>query len=76
MYSSSLNIPVKREITIGTHKQKVIYKGDGILGLICGKLGHTSALCGSQHQEKEAKEDVRATAAQVEQKEKWELFNS
>lgn len=33
---------------IGTHKQKIIYEGDGILCMKCGKIGHTISQCGNR----------------------------
>lgn len=39
------NTPVKSEITIGKLRQKVLYEGDGILCISCGKVGHTRGAC-------------------------------
>lgn len=42
-----IGTPVKREVVIGTHLQKILYEGDGILCTTCGRLGHVARLCKS-----------------------------
>lgn len=39
------NTPVKSEITIGAHRQRILHKGNGILCTSCGKVGHTKGTC-------------------------------
>lgn len=36
---------VKKLVTIGTHHQRIIYEGEGILCTICGRVGHTNRSC-------------------------------
>lgn len=40
-----LDNAVKNEVIIRTHRQKVIYECEGILCMLCGKLGHTVKKC-------------------------------
>ncbi|KAK4716500.1 hypothetical protein R3W88_014838 [Solanum pinnatisectum] len=43
-----LGQPLQNEITIGTHTQKVIYEGEGILCTHYGKIGHVLNNCPTQ----------------------------
>ncbi|KAF3653645.1 hypothetical protein FXO37_16861 [Capsicum annuum] len=40
-----LHEPVKKFVMVGTHKQSMVYEGEGILYTGCGRLGHTSTNC-------------------------------
>lgn len=40
-----LEVPVQTEITIGSHIQEVVYEGEGIMCIGCGRIGHTSNKC-------------------------------
>ncbi|KAH0642619.1 hypothetical protein KY285_033493 [Solanum tuberosum] len=48
--------PVRSHIPIGNLKQKIIYEGDGILCLSCGRVGHTTIACSYTKQAKQNKE--------------------
>ncbi|KAK4713629.1 hypothetical protein R3W88_019536 [Solanum pinnatisectum] len=43
--------PLQNEVQIGTHTQKVVYEGEGIMCTCCGTLGHVLWNC--PHQKKE-----------------------
>lgn len=40
-----MKTPLRSEVKIGTHKQKIVYKGESILCTKCCKIGHTFDLC-------------------------------
>lgn len=40
-----LEVPVKNEITIGSHIKRVVYKGGGIMYIDYGRIGHTVKNC-------------------------------
>ncbi|KAH0672404.1 hypothetical protein KY290_024643 [Solanum tuberosum] len=51
--------PVRSHIQIGNLKQKIIYEGDGILCLSCGRVGHTTIACSYTKQSKETSDANR-----------------
>ncbi|XP_016540710.1 uncharacterized protein LOC107841254 [Capsicum annuum] len=40
-----LDVPLKIQMTIGSHQQRVFYEGEGILCTRCGRLGHIITNC-------------------------------
>ncbi|KAM3378843.1 hypothetical protein P3S68_011256 [Capsicum galapagoense] len=44
----SLDTPVKTHVIIENHRQKVVYGGEGVLCIGCGKLWHTHKNCPTQ----------------------------
>lgn len=46
-----LDSPIINEVTIRTHPQKMVYKGEGILCLNYGRSGHTTPKCSLMAQE-------------------------
>lgn len=42
-----VDTPLRSEVRIRTHKQKIIYEGDGILCMKCGKIDHTISQSGN-----------------------------
>ncbi|XP_059291044.1 uncharacterized protein LOC132044560 [Lycium ferocissimum] len=41
----SLDVPVRTSIMIGSHKQQLLYEGEGIMCVGCGRIGHTIDNC-------------------------------
>ncbi|KAK4726532.1 hypothetical protein R3W88_031449 [Solanum pinnatisectum] len=40
-----LEEPIKTKVIIGSHKQKVVYEGEGVMCVGCGRIGHTLRSC-------------------------------
>lgn len=40
-----LEVSVKTKVTIGTHTQKVVNEGEGVLCTACGRIGHIAKYC-------------------------------
>lgn len=80
-----LGVPVKKFITIGSHKQQIIYERENIPCATCGVLGHTTQTCPSkldnsiqietQKQERinnnKESTDIQATPTQHD---KWQIL--
>lgn len=59
-----VHFPLRSEVRIGSHRQKIVYEGDGILCTRCGKIG----LCKSEHWERQATKDDTKSPEQKPEK--------
>ncbi|KAK4718480.1 hypothetical protein R3W88_016818 [Solanum pinnatisectum] len=44
-----IEVPAKIEVVIGSHKQKIIYEGEGIMCVDCGRISHTKQVENPHH---------------------------
>ncbi|KAH0734298.1 hypothetical protein KY285_010005 [Solanum tuberosum] len=67
----SIGNPLQNEVQIGTHTQKVVYEGEGILCTCCGTIGHVLRNCPHK---KKFRENPSSQATSAETKdEAWHV---
>ncbi|KAM3360505.1 hypothetical protein P3S68_020217 [Capsicum galapagoense] len=72
-----LDVPVKKFVIVGTHRQTVVYEKDGVLCTGCRRLGHTTATCANyiaqtSNNTQEPNNCTPSTSKEIGEAEEWQ----
>lgn len=68
-----MEAPLKSEIIIGTHRQKIVYEGEGILCLAYGRLGHISTQCPTTKKDNKVEKESTTNLGKESPGNEWEI---
>ncbi|XP_047257664.1 uncharacterized protein LOC124889733 [Capsicum annuum] len=72
-----LDTLVKTYVTMGNHRQNIVYEGEGVLCIRCGKLGDTHKICPTQATTTQNKQDKNgaSTSSSAFPHNEWQTIN-